>query len=167
MVIEPLKIRNKSYYFWDDIIYIEDFDPTLLKINRRESRVGVDIYCIGYITKKPEYDINSVNPLYLGIRDLIGHVEKIDGSDDKLWKEVKDEISDLVKDSDKITFGSESTSLIESYEKIRFNSSIDLPLNTSIKFHAQTVVINCVIEKNDKHNLEIYLDEALFENDKV
>ena len=85
----------------------------------------------------------------------------------KLWKEVKDEINDLVKDYDKITFGSESTSLIESYEKIRFNSSIDLPLNTSIKFHAQTVVINCVIEKNDKQNLEIYLDQALFENDKV
>ena len=76
-------LYDESYYFWDDIIYIEDFDPKLLKINRRESRVNVDIYYIGYITKKPEYDINSVNPLYLGIRDLIGHVEKIDGSDDR------------------------------------------------------------------------------------
>ena len=69
--------------------------------------MGVDFYYIGYITKKPEYDINSVNPLY-----LIGHVEKIDGTDDryfvsnkkvldvfdKLWKEIKDEINDLVKD---------------------------------------------------------------------
>ena len=109
----------------------------MLKINRRESRVGIDIYYIGYITKKPEYDINSVNPLYLGIRYLIGHVEKIDGSDDrylvidnfdsnekvldvfdKLWKEVKDEINDLVKDYDKITFDSKSTSLIEGYKKI-------------------------------------------------
>ena len=64
-------------------------------------------------------------------------------------------------------FGSESASLIGGYEKIRFNSSIDLPLNTPIKFHALTVVINCVIEKNGKYNPEIYLDEALYENDKV
>ena len=151
MVIESLKIRNKAYYFWYDIIYVEDFDPKLLKINRRESQVDVDIYYIGYITKKPEYDINSVNLLYLGIRYLIGHVEKIDVSDDrylvnvdsnkkvldvfdKLWKEVKDEVNDLVKDYDKITFGFESTLLIVGYEKIRFNSSIDLPLNTLIKF---------------------------------
>ena len=167
MVIESLKIKNKSYYFWDDIIHVEDFDPKLLKINRRESRVGVDIYYIGYITIKPEYDINSVNPLYLVIRYLIGHLDKIDGSDDrylvidnvdsnkkvldvfdKLWKEIKDEINDLVKDYDKIRFGSDTTSLIGVINKIRFSSDIDLPLNTSIKFHALTVVINCVIEKN-------------------
>ena len=36
-----------------------------------------------------------------------------------------------------------------------------------MKFNAFTVVINCVIEKNGKYNPEIYLGEALFENDKV
>ena len=189
MVVQSLKIKNKSYYFWDDIIYIEDFDPKLLKLIRRESRVNIDIYYIGYITKKTGYDINSVNPLYLAIRSVIGYVEKINGSDDRnlvisavdsnkkvldtfdeLWKDVKNKIDGSIKDYDKIRFGSDTISTVNTpirdYEKIRFSSDIDLPLNTLIKFHASTIVIKCVIEKNGKYYPEIYLDVALFENDK-
>ena len=58
MVIKSLKIRKKSYYFWDDRIYTEDFDPRLLKLDKKESLLN-----IGYVTKKKIYNINSVNPL--------------------------------------------------------------------------------------------------------
>ena len=34
---------------------------------------------IGYVTKKTEYDINSVNPLYLMINKIKGHFEEKDG----------------------------------------------------------------------------------------
>ena len=40
----------------------------------------INIYYIGYVTKKPEYIINSVNPLYLLIRELDGFIEEIEGS---------------------------------------------------------------------------------------
>ena len=40
-------------------------------------------YHIGYIVNKPQYDIDSVNPLYLIIRNLVGRVEKIQGSSDR------------------------------------------------------------------------------------
>ena len=53
MAVESLKIKNKSYYFWDDMVYLDDFDVNLVKIIRRESRIGVDIYYIGYIVNKP------------------------------------------------------------------------------------------------------------------
>ena len=70
MVIESLKIKSRSYYFWNDIIYLNDFDINLVKIVKRESRIGVDIYYIGCIVNKPEYHINRVNPLYLVVKNL-------------------------------------------------------------------------------------------------
>ena len=38
-----------------------------------------DVYYIAYVTKKTEYDINSVNPLYLMINRINGHFEVKDG----------------------------------------------------------------------------------------
>ena len=49
MVIKSLKIKNQSYYFLSDIIFIDDFDIKFFKIVKRESRIGVDIYYIGYV----------------------------------------------------------------------------------------------------------------------
>ena len=42
MVIESLQIQNKYYYLWDDIIYIYDFDIGLVKIFKRESKIGIN-----------------------------------------------------------------------------------------------------------------------------
>ena len=33
--INRLNINNKTYYFWDDIISINDFDPNLLKVDKK------------------------------------------------------------------------------------------------------------------------------------
>ena len=48
------------------MINIKDFDPNLLKIDKKSYK-NIDIYYIGYITVKDSYyvEINSVNPLYL------------------------------------------------------------------------------------------------------
>ena len=82
IVVESLKIKNK-YYFWDDMVYLDDFNVKLVKVVRRESLIGVDIYYIGYVVNKPQYDIKSVNPLYLIVKNLFGRVEKIEGSSDR------------------------------------------------------------------------------------
>ena len=76
MGVKLLKIKNRSYYFWDDTINIEDFNPALLKIDKKDSSVGISIYYIGYITKTPVCSINSVNPLYLIIKSIDGYVEE-------------------------------------------------------------------------------------------
>ena len=52
MTIKSLEIKNRSYYFWDDRIYINEFDPKLLKLDKKESLLGLDIYYTGYVTKK-------------------------------------------------------------------------------------------------------------------
>ena len=52
--MESLQIKNKYYYDCDDIIiYDFDFDIGLVKIFKRESNIGVNIYYIGY---KPDID---------------------------------------------------------------------------------------------------------------
>ena len=174
MVIASMKIKNSCYYFWNDIVYLDNFDCDLLKIVKRGSRVDADLYFTGYIVKKPEYDINSVNPLYLSIRQLSGRIEKINGSSDryliidesnkkvvnilnKLWKCVEDKIKSVLKDSDKVTFGNFDV-LVKDWDKLRFSSDIHLPIDTLINFHSLILVINCVIEKGNKFCPEIHLD---------
>ena len=83
MNVKSLEIKNTSYYYYDDIVHADEFDKNLIKVNKRESRIGADIYYIGYIINKPQYNINSVNPLYLILKDVKCTVEKIEGSSDR------------------------------------------------------------------------------------
>ena len=63
-ITKQMNIKNRIYYFHNDLINIKDFDPKLLKLCNKTS-MDIDIYYIGYVTKKGKYKINSVNPLYL------------------------------------------------------------------------------------------------------
>ena len=57
---------------------LKDFDARLLKIDKKKCK-GIGIYYIGHMTVKKIVDwnnINSVNPLYLMINDMIGHFEE-------------------------------------------------------------------------------------------
>ena len=56
------------------MVNLKDFDPKLLKLDKKSS-MNISIYYIGYVTKKPEYNINSVNPLYLLIDEIDGFIE--------------------------------------------------------------------------------------------
>ena len=66
MTTKQLDIKNKSYYFYNDLINLSNF--TMNKLNKRTWKDN-DIYYIGYVDKsKPEdWCVNSVNPLYLMI----------------------------------------------------------------------------------------------------
>ena len=77
-VIKEINIRNRTYYFYNDIIDLKDFDAGLLKIDKKTYK-DIGIYNIGYITKKKIDDcknINSVNPLYLNITHANGYIEE-------------------------------------------------------------------------------------------
>ena len=60
MALKQLNIKNRTYYFYNDLINIKDFDARLLKLDKKTS-MGLGIYYIGYVTKKPEWNVNSVN----------------------------------------------------------------------------------------------------------
>ena len=76
MDIKSLQIENKTNYNLDDIIYIDDFDVNSLEIIKRESRIGANIYYTGYVLN-PDYDYDTINPLYFVINRLIGYKEEM------------------------------------------------------------------------------------------
>ena len=78
--------------------------------------MDINIYYIDYITKQPEYNIDSVNPLYLNIRELDGFIDEKNGSKylkitltdsnndvlikyAEVWSEIKDQIKKINNDS--------------------------------------------------------------------
>ena len=82
--VRGLKVKNRIYYYFDDIIDIKKFGPNLLKIDKKSHR-DFDIYYIGYdATKKFNNcdgeciyrNIRSVNPLYLLIYSATGYFKE-------------------------------------------------------------------------------------------
>ena len=77
--VKQIDIKNRTYYFYNDIIYLESFKSNLLKIDKKSYK-DIGIYNIGYITIKKIGDcenIYSVNPLYLSITHANGYIEEI------------------------------------------------------------------------------------------
>ena len=63
-VIKQINIKNRTYYFYDDIIDYKNFMSNLLKIDKKSYK-HIGIYNIGYIKKINDCKkIYSVNPLY-------------------------------------------------------------------------------------------------------
>ena len=161
-------------FYPNDMIQLNNFDSQLLKINKRENRENNNIYYISYKINKPEHDINSINNLYFIVDHLYGTIKKINGSKDRylvidkdslmneknirffcLWESIINKIKYLRGDDNKV--------IIKDWNKIRFSSDIFILNDVSINFHSLVIIINYVIEKNDKFIPEIYINEGYFE----
>ena len=81
MTLKSMKVKNESVYYWDDMIYLEDFDEGFVRVVKRESRIDADIYYVSYEVKRSEN--RRASNLYLIVKDLLGKVEEINGSKDK------------------------------------------------------------------------------------
>ena len=75
--IKGINIKNRTYYFFYNMINIKDFDPNLLKIDKKSYK-NIDIHYIGYMTVKDFYyvKINIVNPLYLIISEVDRYIKE-------------------------------------------------------------------------------------------
>ena len=80
--VKQIEIKNRTYYLYKDMINIEKFNSNLLKVDQTSCKI-IDIYYMGYITIKKIGDcenIYSVNPLYLIIGKVDGHIEENNGN---------------------------------------------------------------------------------------
>ena len=96
--VKQIDTKNRTYYFYNNMINIKKFDSNLLKIDKK-SYQNIDIYNIGYITRKKVDDyenIYSVNPLYLTISHASGYIEE-KGVNKYLVLDSKDENKELLK----------------------------------------------------------------------
>ena len=76
--VKQIDIKNRTYYFYNDMIDIKDFDVKLLKIDKKSYK-DIGIYNIKYITIKKIDDcknIYSVNPLYLRVNHTNGYIKE-------------------------------------------------------------------------------------------
>ena len=144
MDINSLEIKNKTNYDINNISYIDDFNVNSFRVTKKESRIGGNIY---YIRCAFNLDDDTIISLHFFINNLIGYIEEIDGSSDKylivvsslrnkniisaidtIWRSIENKINSDIK--------------IKDYGKFRFNSDIDLPLNTIIEFRSLLINVS-------------------------
>ena len=73
-VVKQINIKNRTYYFYNNIVDIKNFDASLLEVDKKSFK-DVGTYNIGYITIKKIDDcknVSSVSHLYL----LIVHANR-------------------------------------------------------------------------------------------
>ena len=96
--VKQIDIRNRTYYFYNDIIDLENFKSNLLKIDKKSYK-DIGIYNIGYITIKKIGDcenIYSVNHLHLRITHANGYIEEINENKYLIFESI-DENKELLK----------------------------------------------------------------------
>ena len=173
MAAKSLKIKNELMIHPNDMIQLNNFDCELLKINKRENRENNNIYYISYKIYKPEHD-----NLYLVIDHMYGKIEKVNDPKDRylvinndnhingesinffcLWDSIINKIKYLRGDD--VLFDDNEV-IIKDSNKIRFSSDVFIPNDVLLRFYSLVIVINYVIEKNDKFIPEIYINEGYF-----
>ena len=137
--IKQIDIKNRTYYFYNDINDIKNFKSNFLKIDKKSYK-DIGIYNIGYITIKKidDYEnIYSVNPLYLIIDHASGYIEE-KGVNKYFIFDSTDESKELLKKYNDVFNGIRNKIKIISrdecyyekdYMKVKFNSDDDLPSN--------------------------------------
>ena len=152
--VKQIKIKNRTFYFYNDITGLENFDSSLLKLVKKSYK-DMGIYNIGYITIKKIGDcknIYRVNPLYLGITHANGYIERsfaeeinenkyliFDSIDEnkELFKKYHDVFNGIMSKIKEVS--NDECDYEKDYMKIKFNSDDNLPLNKPLKFHNMTI----------------------------
>ena len=153
--IKQINIKNRTYYFHNNIINIEEFDSNLLKIDKKSYK-DIDIYYIGYITIKKIGDcenIYSVNPLYLIIGKVDGHIKENNGNKYLVFDSIDEnkevlkkyiELWDGIKNKTETVNGAKKGEYGKDFMKIKFNTYDNLPLNKPLKLQMLTMVVRCI-----------------------
>ena len=61
-VVKQINIKNRTYYFYNDIINLKNVESKLLKIDKKSYK-NIGIYNIGYITIKKIDDCENIYSL--------------------------------------------------------------------------------------------------------
>ena len=168
-ITKQMNIKNRTYCFYNDLIKLFDFNPNMLKLNKKTFK-GIDIYYIGYVTKEEEYKFNSANPFYLLIYKIDGFIEEkrenkylniaFTDNNDEVLNRYKEVLSGIKSCIEKIN-NNKSGEYEKDYMQIKFNSDDKLPLNKQSQFLSVTIVIRPVFEEDGKYYPQAFLDDCL------
>ena len=115
-------------------------------------------------------EINSVNLLYLNIKDMKGQFKK--GEGDNVWYLIIFGDTDVLRKFANIWKSirakyEENTGGIVQYDKdymkLKFESNVNLPIDNIVNMHQITIIIRSVFAQNGKFHPQLFLDDALHE----
>ena len=166
--VKELNIKNRTYFFFNDIIDIKNFHSKLLKIDKKPYK-DFDIYYISYIAIKKIGDcknIHSVNSLYLIIYSATGYLKEKNGEKYLILdsKEKYEEVFSGIKKKFETINGGKELIYEKDYARIGVNTDDDVPLNKQLKFPTVAIIIRCIFQKGKKLDPQIYLEECLYES---
>ena len=161
--VKDIDIRNRTYYFFNDIINIKNFNPNNIEVDENSYKNILNYY-FGYVAiKDSKYvKINSVNPLHLIFKKVNRYFEEINGNkyltlvptnerkeEIKKYVELWIKIRDLIRLITKI-----SDNYVKKYMKIKLNSDDEIPLNKTTEILSMTIVVIVVFLENNKYYLQ-------------
>ena len=172
---KEINIKNRTYYYYNDIIDLDEFDESKIKVDKKDFN-GIDIYYLGYEYKKKIAErniIRSVNPLYLGIVYIKGQFEK--GKDDAWYLVISDKddvYNKLVDifDSIKNEIEEKTWDALEydkDYMKTTFESNNIFSTDKDVNIPTATIVIRAIFAKDGKYYPQLFLDGGLHKNVSV
>ena len=80
--INHINIKNRTYYFYNDVINLDEFTGRNIKVDRKSFN-DVDIYYLGYEHKKKITECDEINIIYLRITDMKVQFKK--DNSDNVW----------------------------------------------------------------------------------
>ena len=168
---KEINVKNRTYYFYNDIINLDVFDESKTKVDKKDFN-DIDIYYLGYEHKKKISEcnvMNSVNPLYLRIININSQFKK--GKDNAWYLIISDK--DVYKKLVDI-FESIKNKIIEKtwdtlkydkdYMKIKFESNIIFPIDKDVNIYTATIIIRAIFAKDGKYYPQLFLDDGLYKN---
>ena len=170
--IKQINIKKRTYYFYSDVIDLDEFDGSKIKVDRKIFN-DIGIYYLGYKYQKKITEcneINMVNPLYLRIQDMKGQFKK--GKGDNVWYLIIFGDADVLRKFANIwkcirAKIEENTDGIVQYDKeymkIKFESNDNLPTDNIVNMHQVTIIIRSIFAQNGKFYPQLFLDDALYE----
>ena len=170
--IKQINTKNRTYYFYNDIIDLDEFDGSKIKVDKKNfNEIGK--YYLGYEYKKKITEcnvINSVNPLYLRIIDMKGQFKKRKG--DNVWYLIIFGDADVLRKFANIWKSirakiEENTGGIVQYDKdymkTKFESNDNLPTGNIVNMHQVTIIVRSIFAQNGTFYPQLCLDDALYE----
>ena len=168
--LKQIDIKNGTYYFYNDIINLDEFDVSKIKDDKKDFN-DINIYYLGYEHKKKnsEYDvINSANHLYLRIVSTNGQFKK--GKDDAWYLLISDDVFKKLVDifeSIKNIIAEKTWDAVDydkDYMKIKFERNNIFPKGKDVNVCMATIIIRAVFAQDGKYYPQLFLDDGLYKN---
>ena len=165
--VRELKIDNTLWAKLAKIVNLLDFNPEKLTIDKERNSISntpdasskdlIDIYQVRYENSGFYLTIDNIKGYFKLDDNIKGILDKILSDDQKnkyhqVWKEVFKLVNN-------------ENGELKLHEKIRL-FDINLPIEKIFKIPSITIVIESLIEKENKFYLELALNHCLYENYK-